>query len=114
MNKRYCLALDLKDDASLIAEYESYHKSIWPEIRKSILQSGIVQMEIYRVSNRLLMIMEVNEEFNFNKKAAADAANEKVQEWESLMSKFQQVIPGTEPGGKWRLMEKIFSLDQTL
>ncbi len=44
--------------------------------------------------------------------AAADEANEKVQEWEALMSNFQQVLPGTDPGDKWRWkkMEKIFSL----
>ena len=61
MNKRYCLALDLINDAGLIAEYEAYHKEIWPEIKKSITGAGIVQMEIYRFANRLFMIMEVNE-----------------------------------------------------
>ena len=44
--KRYCLALDLKDDPQLIAEYEAYHQEIWPEIRDSIVNSGIVDMEI--------------------------------------------------------------------
>jgi L-rhamnose mutarotase len=34
--KRYCLALDLKDDPALIAEYEVYHRKIWPEIERSI------------------------------------------------------------------------------
>jgi hypothetical protein len=28
MKQRYCLALDLKDDNSLIGEYESYHKNV--------------------------------------------------------------------------------------
>jgi hypothetical protein len=34
--KRYCLALDLKDDPQLIAEYEHWHKAEngWPEIKK--------------------------------------------------------------------------------
>ena len=32
--KRYCLTLDLKDDAELIAEYEAYHREVWPEIKK--------------------------------------------------------------------------------
>lgn len=50
--KRYCLALDLKDDAQLITEYEEYHREIWPEIRESILNSGITNMEIYRFDNR--------------------------------------------------------------
>ena len=108
--KRYCLALDLKDDAALIAEYEEYHRKVWPEILKSIKDAGIEQMEIYRTGNRLFMIMETNESFNFGKKAKADAANEKVQEWEKLMWKYQQALPFAKPGEKWVLMEKIFSL----
>ena len=108
--KRYCLALDLVNDEKLIAEYEAYHKSVWPEIKKSIGDAGIVQMEIYRFTNRLFMIMEVAEDFNFERKAAADAANPKVQEWEQLMWKYQQAIPGSKPGEKWVLMDKIFSL----
>ena len=106
--KRYCLALDLKDDAALIAGYEEYHRSVWPEIIKSIKDSGIEQMEIYRTGNRLFMIMEVNDDFSFEKKAMADAANDKVQQWEQLMWKYQQALPASKPGEKWVLMKKIF------
>ena len=108
--KRYCLACDLKDDEKLIREYEAYHRDVWPENLKGISDSGIEQMEIYRVGNRLFMIMEVNEEFSFEKKAIADSSNKKVAEWEQLMSNYQQPLPGAKPGEKWSLMEKIFSL----
>jgi L-rhamnose mutarotase len=107
---RHCLALDLKDDPQLIAEYEKYHAAIWPEIHKSITESGIVQLEIYRCFNRLFMIMETDSSFSFDKKGAMDAANPKVQEWEELMWKYQQAIPGSKPGEKWVLMNKIFDL----
>jgi len=108
--KRYCLALDLKDDAVLIKEYEDYHKMVWPEILKSIKDAGIQQMEIYRISNRLFMIMETDDDFSFERKVAMDASNEKVQEWEKLMWKYQEAMPGSKPGEKWRLMEKVFAL----
>ncbi len=109
--QRYCLALDLVDDEQLIKEYEVYHQAVWPEIKKSILDAGIDSMEIYRVGNRLFMIMEVNDSFSFEQKGIADAANEKVQEWEQLMWKYQQALPVAKPGEKWILMEKIFSLN---
>jgi len=109
--KRYCLALDLKDDATLIQEYEEYHQQVWPEILKSIKDSGIQQMEIYRINNRLFMIMETNDDFALERKAEMDKANEKVQEWEQLMWKYQQAIPGGKPGEKWRLMERIFPVE---
>lgn len=108
--RRYCLALDLVNDNDLITEYEAYHKNVWPEIKKSIANAGIVQMEIYRFSNRLFMIMEVNDEFNFDTKKKTDEADPKVQEWEQLMWKYQQAIPGSKSGEKWVRMDKIFSL----
>jgi L-rhamnose mutarotase len=107
---RYCLALDLQSDPALIAEYENWHREVWPEIKASILASGITQMEIYRLENRLFMIMETGPEFSFEKKSAADAANATVQRWEELMWKYQLAIPGGRPGEKWRLMTKIFEL----
>jgi len=108
--KRYCLALDLKNDPVLMAEYERYHAAVWPEILESIRSSGIENLEIYRVENRLLMILEAGEGFTFEQKAATDAANPKVQEWETLMWQYQQALPGSAPGEKWRLMECIFRL----
>ena len=109
--KRYCLALDLKDDEALIKEYEAYHQRVWPEILQSIRRSGIGQMEIYRIQNRLFMIMDTADDFSFEIKSAADVSNEKVQEWEKLMWNYQQALPGSKPGEKWRLMEKIFDLN---
>ncbi|MBD0298591.1 MAG: L-rhamnose mutarotase [Flavisolibacter sp.] len=108
--KRYCLTLDLKNDDRLIAEYEQYHQKIWPEIESSIKESGILNMEIYRLHNRLFMVMETTDDFSFEKKAEMDAANPKVQEWETLMWQYQQALPGAKPGEKWMLMKKIFEL----
>ena len=65
---RYCLTLDLKDDPTLIAEYEAWHQKVWPEIMESIRSAGIENMQIYRFANRLFMIMEVNKKFSFEKK----------------------------------------------
>ena len=108
---RYCFALDLKADKNLIAEYEAYHEAIWPEIADSITSAGIEKLEIYRIENRLFMIMETNENFSFEKKAQMDAANPKVQEWENLMWKYQQALPFAKEGEKWVRMNKIFELD---
>jgi len=108
--RRHCFALDLKNDPQLIAAYEEHHRKVWPEILQSIRDAGIEELEIYRIENRLFMIMEVNDHFSFERKAAMDASDSKVQEWESLMWKYQQALPSAMPGQKWLLMEKIFEL----
>lgn len=112
MPHRYCLALDLKDDPRLIAEYERHHEHIWPEITASIRAAGITDMEIYRTGNRLFMVMDVADDFSFDAKGAADAANPKVQEWETLMSTFQQALPWADAAEKWVRMARIFKLEQ--
>lgn len=108
--KKFCLTLDLKDEQDLIEEYISWHKNVWEEIKESIRSSGITDLEIYRYSNRLVMIITADDSFSFEKKARMDAENPKVQEWEELMWKYQQALPGSKPGDKWMLMDKIFGL----
>jgi L-rhamnose mutarotase len=107
---RYCLTLDLQDDPAKIAEYERLHEKSWPEIRDSILNADVTGMEIYRYGTHLFMIMEVTDNFSFEKKAAMDAANPKVIEWENLVSKYQAVAPGSDPVRHWELMKQIFDL----
>ncbi len=110
MARRYCLTLDLKNDPTLIAEYKRYHERVWPEILRGIKNSGIQDMEIYLWGTRLFMIIEVNEQFSFEVKRKTDESDPKTQEWEALMWKYQQALPGAKPGEKWLRMERIFKL----
>jgi L-rhamnose mutarotase len=112
MKTRYCLTLDLRNEPQLVAEYKRYHQKIWPEITKSIKDSGIEDMEIYLLGTRMFMIMEVDEHFSFETKAKADQENPSVREWEALMWKFQQALPQARPGEKWLLMERVFKLEK--
>ena len=111
---RYFFALDINDDPALIAEYEEIHRNVWPEILKSIREAGITQMQICRAGNRLMMLMETDETFSFEKKAITDAGNPVVQEWEQLMWKYQKAIPVAKDGEKWVLMDKIFDLQESM
>jgi L-rhamnose mutarotase len=108
LTERWCLALDLRDDPVLIAEYCRLHERIWPEIADSIRDAGIVGMEIWRTGNRLVMVMETDMSFDPQAKAMSDASNPKVQEWERLMWRFQQPLPWAAAGQKWVPMDKVF------
>ncbi len=107
---RHCLALDLKNDPALIAEYERYHEAVWPEVLQSIRDAGILSMEIYRVENRLVLVMDTADDFSPERKAQMDADNPKVQAWETLMWNYQTALPTAQPGQKWVPMKKVFEL----
>ncbi len=111
--KRYCLALDLKDDPELIEQYERHHRHVWPEIKESILSSGILKLEIFRVHDRLFMILEAEDDFSFEEKALRDRQNPIVREWETLMWTFQKPMPWAVAGEKWQLMDKICEISRT-
>lgn len=112
-SKKICYACDLKDDPKLILEYKKHHEHIWPEIIESIVDSGILNMDIYLLANRLFMIMEVPLNYDPENKQKMDTINSKVQEWEKLMWKYQQALPYAKDGEKWMKMEQIFSLNKS-
>ncbi len=95
--KKYCLALDLKEDKSAINAYDDYHKKVWPEVKESLKDAGILDMEIYRTGNRLFMIIKFRRTSALKKKRRLTLANPKVQEWETLMSQFQKPLAMVKP-----------------
>ncbi|MGR3809092.1 L-rhamnose mutarotase [Jiulongibacter sp. NS-SX5] len=109
--RRYCLTCDLKDQPELIKKYKWYHEegNLWPRIKETIKEAGVLDMQIYLFGNRMFMIMDVSDSFSFEKQAEINQ-DLKVQGWEELMWGFQQPVPGAKPGEKWVLMEKIFQL----
>ena len=111
-NKRFCLTLDLKDDPALIREYCFWHQPehIWPEIPEGIRKIGIIDMEIYLLKNRLFMIIETVQEFDWEKDLAILAELPRQKEWEAFVSKFQETSPDASSANKWKLMERIFKL----
>ena len=112
MTRRVCLALDLVDDPDLIARYRDWHAPGrgWPEVTASMKAAGILDMEIYHVGDRLFMIMEVADGFDWDEKRELDAREPRNREWEELMARFQKPLPCAAPDEKWVEMERIYKL----
>lgn len=108
--KRFALTLDLIDNEESIREYEQHHApgAAWPEVTQHDIDAGILNLEIFRTGNRMFMLLETVDEFDFEEKAKFDASNPKIKEWEEFMWKYQQPIPWAKPLEKWVLMNRIF------
>src|ERR1700730_2308166 len=113
---RLLYALDLHDDPVLIDEYDRWHQAdrVWPDILQSLRAAGIEEAEIFRIGNRLVLVLDVSTEFDAAAKAAADAADPRVEGWETVMLNYQKALPWARPGEKWVLMRRIFSLTDSL
>ena len=108
--KTYYLALDLKDDPQLIEEYKNYHRSdrIWPEVLEAVKGDGVLSEEIYLAGTRMVMVLTTTDDFSLEQKTEKLQANPTMREWEKLMWKYQQAIPGAKADEKWVMMDKIF------
>ena len=110
---RHCLALDLKDDPALIAEYERHHRQVWPEVIAHLRGQGVRELQIFRLGTRLVMLMDTDDAvFDPARMAAAQHDDPRLRAWEDLMWRFQQATPWTPAGEKWVSMAPIFLLSQ--
>ena len=108
--KRYVQTMDLKDDPELIAEYKRRHSQAeaWPEIQAGIREVGILDMQIFILGTRLVMIVETPIDFEWDRAMARLATLPRQQEWEDYMAIFQQCAEGATSDEKWQMMERMF------
>jgi len=111
---RQCLALDLKDDPELIAQYEEHHRAVWPEVLAHLRRHGVTGLEIHRLGTRLVMVLDTDDAaFDATRMGTAERADPRIRDWEELMWRFQAPTPWTPAGVKWTPMLKIFDLSAT-
>lgn len=110
--KRYCQTLELLDNEELIEAYIREHGQVWPEVQAGIREVGILDMQIYAHGNRLFMIVDTVDEFDWKKDNERLSKLPRQAEWEAYMSRFQGADPTSPSAEKWKLMTKIFELDK--
>ena len=105
-----CFAIDLRDEALAIAEYERMHRpgAVWPEVIADIRAQGYVDITIWRAGNRLFMLTEGGPV------ASAMAPDDHTQaildRWDAVMAGLQQALTGHEEPPRWVPMKCIFDL----
>lgn len=106
--KRYCQCLQLVDNEEMISKYVKAHRHVWPEIIAGQREVGILDMQIYRKGRQLFMIMDVKDDFDFQRDMARLATLPRQSEWEAYVSQFQGCSADARSDEKWQLMERIY------
>ena len=112
--KRYCKTLKLENNQDLIAEYKKVHAlgAAWPEITQGMKDVGIIDMEIYIAGTQLFMIMDTIADFDHDKAMTKLAKMPRQSEWEAYVSRFQKTGSDASADEKWRLLERIYEMEQ--
>ena len=110
--KRYVQTMDLKDDSTLIQKYREAHDKeyFWDDIKEGIQAVGILEMEIYILKNRLVMIVDAPVDFRWDEAMARLATLPRQAEWESHVAQFQNCTADATSDEKWQMMERMFYL----
>ena len=108
MSKSIAQVLDLKDDPEIIAKYEEYHRNVWPEVIDALTGIGIERMEIFRSGNHLFMYCTVPDEFDPHRDFQSYTDSKRAEEWNDLMSTFQQKVSEATESDWWCPMSLAF------
>lgn len=104
------LTANLVADPALQQEYMQYHATQfqqWPEVSKGFCNAQFQQLLVYRNGRQLMLVISIP------KGESLDALNPKttennprVDEWNTLMKKYQEGIEGTAKGEVWVFLSK--------
>ena len=110
--KRYVQTMALRDNPELIALYRKAHseQEAWPEILNGIREVGILEMELYILGTRLVMIVDMPAELDWDEVMKRLATMPKQAGWEDYVAQFQQCVKGSTSDEKWQMMERMFHL----
>ena len=110
--KRYVQTLELRDDPDMIKEYRKWHSEEfhWKEIRDGIKAVGILEMEIYILGTRLVMIVDTPEDFDWPSAMDRLATLPRQAEWEAFVARLQGCRADARSDEKWQMMERMFHL----
>ncbi len=110
--KRYVQFLELTDNPELIKEYRKWHSEEhhWKEIRDGIRAVGILEMEIYILGNKLVMIVDTPVDFDWDSAFARLATMPRQAEWEAFVAAFQGCEADAKSDEKWHMAERMFYL----
>ena len=107
------MTADLVKDPKMQQEYLNYHATQfqkWPEVANGFCNADFQQLLVYKNGRQLMLVISIPKGENLdhlNPKTTEN--NPKVNEWNALMKKYQEGVPGTKPGEVWVILKPVKS-----
>jgi L-rhamnose mutarotase len=99
------LSADLVEEEKMQKEYLAYHQTQfekWPEVSKGFCKAEFQRLAIFKKGRQLMLIISIpkgKKLDDLNPKTTEN--NPRVDEWNSMMKKYQEGIEGSKPDEVW-------------
>lgn len=108
------LTANLVADPKLQQEYLNYHATQfekWPEVSNGFCNAQFQQLLVFKNGRQLIIVISIPKGADLDKlNPLTSKNNPRVDDWNKLMSKYQEGIPGTKPGETWVFLRSVGSL----
>jgi hypothetical protein len=105
------LTANLVADSKLQKEYLNYHATQfekWPEVSKGFCNANFQRLLVYKTGRQLMLVISIPKGQSLDKlNPKTTENNPRVDEWNKIMSKYQQGVEGAKPGEKWVFFKKL-------
>jgi L-rhamnose mutarotase len=105
------LSANLVKDPKMQQEYLNYHATQfkkWPEVANGFCNANFQQLLVFKNGRQLLLMISIPKGESLDKlNPLTTKNNPKVDEWNKLMKKYQEGIPGTKPGEVWVFFKPV-------
>ncbi len=107
------LTANLVADTAMQNQYLNYHAAQfekWPEVSKGFCNANFQQLLVYKNGRQLMLVISIPKGENLNKlNPKTTENNPRVNDWNKIMSKYQEGITGTKKGETWVFLKPIKS-----
>jgi L-rhamnose mutarotase len=110
------LSANLVDDPKLQQEYLNYHATQfknWPEVSAGFCNANFQQLLVFKNGRQLMLVISIPKGESLDKlNPKTTENNPRVDDWNKLMRKYQEGLPGAEPGEVWMLFKPINNINK--
>jgi hypothetical protein len=106
------MTVNLVKDISMQNQYLHYHATQfqkWPEVAKGFCNADFKQVIVLKNGRQLMLIISIPKGKTLDElNPKTTENNPRVDEWNSIMKKYQEGIEGTNPGETWVVLKPVF------
>ena len=105
------LTANLVDDPKMQKEYVEYHKTQfekWPEIAKGFCNADFQQLQVFKNGRQLMLVISIPKGEDLDKlNPKTTENNPRVDDWNTIMKKYQTGIEDAKSGETWIFLKNI-------